>query len=136
MGPVKSSKDPEGLRELCLLRLARMMTRSYDNRKRMETEFDQEGCSSWLSGILPSDRNYIMNIIYSCKLTRNKTTTRKFGNETKLQFYEPILQVGILPNTEALLLSSVQQGLAESGGSGPSQRAGEQSAHQDRLPHH
>ena len=54
------------------------MTRSYDNMKRMETEFDQESSKSWLSSMLPSERNDIMNIIYSCKLSRNKTTTRKF----------------------------------------------------------
>ena len=90
MGPVKWTKDPGGLRELCLLSLARMTTRSYDNMKRMETDCDQEGCCSWLSSILPSERNEIMNIIYSCKLTRNKTTTRKFEN-VKITFYQPSL---------------------------------------------
>ena len=84
MGPVKSTKDPEGLRELCMISLARMMTRSYDNTKRMETEFDPDGCQSWLSSILPSERNDIMNIIYSCKLTRNKTTTRNVENVIRI----------------------------------------------------
>ena len=82
-----------------------MMTRSYDTSKRMETEYDQEGCSTWLSNILPSERNEIMNIIYSCKLTRNKTTTRKFENE--IIFFKPVVQVGIFPNTEALLFPLV-----------------------------
>ena len=57
-----------------------MMVRSYDNIKRTETEFDPESCQSWLSSMLPSERNDIFNIIVSCKLTRNKTTTRKFEN--------------------------------------------------------
>ena len=91
------------------MNLARMMTRSYHNTKRMEAEFDQEGCSSWLSSILPSERNDIMNIIYSCQLTRNKTTTRKFESVIPIcSTNNNILQVGIFPNTEALLLCPLQ----------------------------
>ena len=39
---------------------------------------DEENCRQRMSSMLPSDRNEIMNIIYSCRLSKNMTTTRKF----------------------------------------------------------
>ena len=77
IGPLKSTKDPESLGYLCLNSVARMIHRSVDKMKRREQR-DEENCRQRMSSMLPSDRNEIMNIIYSCRLSKNMTTTRKF----------------------------------------------------------